>query len=67
MDDKCLKAIPETTYLSAGNVRRYRGILHYFYVQHEKLRQYLFPEDVYQHLRQDEAFEIIRKMNCSRI
>ena len=56
MDEKRLQAIPETAYLSAENVRRYRGILNYFYVQHEKMRQYLFPEEVYQYLRQAEAF-----------
>lgn len=56
MDEKRLKAIPETAYLSAENVWRYRGILNYFYVQHEKMRQYLFPEEVYQYLRQAGAF-----------
>jgi uncharacterized protein (TIGR02677 family) len=56
MDEKRLTAIPETAYLSAENVRRYRGILNYFYVQHEKMRQYLFPEEVYHYLRQAEAF-----------
>lgn len=56
MDDKRFKAIPETSYLSADNVRRYRGILHYFYVQHEKMRQYLFPEEVYQFLKQEGIF-----------
>lgn len=56
MDSNRLKPIQEASYLTAENAWRYRAILHYFYIQHERLRQYLFPEDVYAYLREDGHF-----------
>lgn len=56
MDDTRLRTISEATYLTTDNAWRYRAILHYFYVEHEKLRQYLFPEDVYRHLKDSAYF-----------
>lgn len=56
MDAKRLKPIPETGYLTAENAWRYRAILRYFYEQHERMRHYLFLEDVFAHLREYEAF-----------
>lgn len=46
MDDMRLKTISEAAYLTTENAWRYRAILYYFYVEHEKMRQYLFPEDI---------------------
>ncbi|BCV20596.1 TIGR02677 family protein [Moorella sp. Hama-1] len=46
-----LKAIPETSYLTAQNVGRYRCIMRFFYLQHQRLRYWLRPEDVYQGVR----------------
>jgi len=46
-----LKAIPETSYLTAQNVGRYRCIMRFFYIQHQRLRYWLRPEDVYQGVR----------------
>lgn len=56
MESKRLKPITEASYLTVENAWRYRAILHYFYQQHERLRQYLFPEEVYQHVKQNEYF-----------
>ena len=57
MDEKLLKPISEATYLTTENAWRYRAILRYFYMQHERLRHYLFPEEVLGHLKESPYFE----------
>jgi uncharacterized protein (TIGR02677 family) len=56
MDSSWLKPISEAKYLAADNAYRYRGILRYFYMQHERMRQYLFPEEVFAFLKEHEEF-----------
>lgn len=56
MDEQILKPIPEANYLVAVNAWRYRAILRYFYLQHEKLRYYLFPEEIFEHLTSKHYF-----------
>lgn len=51
-----LKPIAEVTYLTVENAWRYRAILRYFYEQHERIRQFLFPDEIYHFLKQYEAF-----------
>lgn len=57
MDDKIMRPITEATYLTTGNAWRYRSILRYFYMQHERLRYYLFPDEVLEFLRQSPHFK----------
>lgn len=57
MDDMRLKTISEATYLTTDNAWRYRAILYYFYVEHEKMRQYLFPEDIFGYLKENPHFQ----------
>jgi uncharacterized protein (TIGR02677 family) len=57
MDEQQLKPISEASYLTAGNAWRYRSILRYFYLQHEKLRYYLFPDEVLEYLKKSIHFE----------
>jgi len=52
MDDQQLKPITEAAYLTANNAWRYRAVLRYFYLQHEKLRYYLFPDEIFQYLKE---------------
>lgn len=56
IDPKVFKQVPEVTYLTTENAWRYRAILRYFYLQHERLRHYLFPEEVYNYLKQSPYF-----------
>ena len=56
MNDIVLKPIVEATYLTVDNAWRYRAILRYFYEQHERMRQFLFPNEIYQFLKVHEAF-----------
>jgi len=56
VDERELRPITEATYLTTENAWRYRAILSYFYTQHEKLRHYLYPEDIYNYLKQNSYF-----------
>lgn len=56
MNTNELKPIIEATYLTVDNAWRYRTILRYFYHQYERMRQFLFPNEVYQYLKQYDAF-----------
>jgi len=56
MDEQVLKPISEVSYLTVGNAWRYRAVLRYFYDQHERLRHYLFPEEVLEHLQRSLFF-----------
>ncbi|WP_144462173.1 TIGR02677 family protein [Siminovitchia fortis] len=56
MDERLLKPISEASYLTADNAGRYRAILRYFYKRHERMQHFLYPEEVYEHLRQFEHF-----------
>jgi uncharacterized protein (TIGR02677 family) len=56
VDEKLFRQITEVSYLTAENTWRYRSILRYFYLQHEKLRHYLFPDEIYESLTQNIHF-----------
>src|SRR5690625_2629761 len=44
------KKVTEASYLTVDKAWSYRAILRYFYVQHERMREFLFPEEVLDHL-----------------
>lgn len=52
-----LRKVKEAAYLTAENHYRYRMILRYFYTQHERMREFIFPEEIYQHVINKEGFE----------
>ncbi|WP_028309579.1 TIGR02677 family protein [Desulfitibacter alkalitolerans] len=56
MDEKLFQQLIEVNYLTTENAWRYRSILRFFYEQHERLRHYLFPEEVYVHLKKNPYF-----------
>lgn len=56
MDNILLNSVSEVTYLTTGSAWRYRAILRYFYLQHEQLRYYLFPEEVLEFLKESPHF-----------
>ncbi len=47
MTENLLKPVVETSYLTAINVARYRCVMRYFYEQHQRLRYWLKPEEVF--------------------
>ncbi len=56
MDEQLLRPLVEATYLTATNAWRYRAILRHFYIQHESMRHYLFPEEILAKLQQNAHF-----------
>lgn len=52
-----LRKVAEAAYLTADNHSRYRMILRYFFIQHERMRDFIFPEEVYQYIKEKEGFE----------
>ncbi|GAB2492820.1 hypothetical protein GCM10008929_16500 [Alkalibacterium psychrotolerans] len=48
--------VKEAAYLTAENCARYRVILRYFYIQHERMREFIFPEEVMTHVRSQDGF-----------
>ena len=55
--DKLGKPISETAYLTAENVTRYRAILRFFYLQHERIRYWLDQDEVYEEMKKYEEFK----------
>ncbi len=46
--DARIRAVPETKYLNADNVARYRLIMRFFYDNYRKLKYWLKPEEVFE-------------------
>lgn len=50
------KKIKEATYLTADKAWIYRPILRYFYIQHERMREFLLPEEIFEYLSRFNQF-----------
>src|SRR5690625_4685013 len=50
------KKVIEASYLTAEKAWSYRAILRYFYIQHERMRDFLFPEEIYEYVMQFPEF-----------
>lgn len=55
--EKLMKKIDEVKYLSTENTDRYRPIMRYFYLQHERLRQFISPEELFDYLSEIPQFK----------
>jgi len=51
------KPISEVKYLTAENCWRYRAILRFFYLQYEKIKYWLYKEEVFEELKKHPYFE----------
>src|SRR5690625_793070 len=51
------KQVKEASYLTVEKAWSYRAILRYFYMQHERMREFLFPEEVYEYVKNLPGFE----------
>jgi uncharacterized protein (TIGR02677 family) len=54
--DPTMKKIVETSYLTADSAAHYRTILRYFYHQHERMRDFIAPEELLEHIRSIPSF-----------
>ena len=52
------KKVPEATYLATEKSEKYRAILRYFYIQHERLKEDLIPEEILTHLKESPFFAL---------
>lgn len=57
MQTQPFKKVQEAAYLTADKAWSYRAILRYFYVQHERMREFLFPEEIFAHLKDLDGFQ----------
>lgn len=64
LNDKLMKPIRETAYLTAENARRYRVILRYFYMQYEKIKYWMDQEEIYKELVSHEEFKDYTMEQC---
>ena len=64
--EKLTKQIVETKYLSAENSYRYRPIMRLFYKKYEQLEYWLYKEDVYRELKENELFNTYTIEECER-
>lgn len=64
--EKLTKSLAETKYLNADNVGRYRCIMRIFFENYEKLRYWLYQEDVYEQMREDPFFADYKMEQCQQ-
>ncbi|MUV39024.1 hypothetical protein JNUCC1_02896 [Lentibacillus sp. JNUCC-1] len=58
MEPNQFRRVKEASYLTADKVWSYRTILRYFYLQHERMREFLLPEEIYAHLKEQPGFDL---------
>ena len=66
MTDKIIRPLTEVKYLNADNVDRYRSIMRIFYENYEKLKYWMYQEDVYQEMRKEPYFSEYRMEQCQQ-
>ncbi len=54
--DVTMKKVIEASYLTAESAAQYRTILRYFYLQHERMRDFIAPEEILDHLHSIPTF-----------
>lgn len=64
--DKLKKQIQEARYLNVENSDRYRSILRLFYLNYEKLKYWMYQEDVYEELTEDIYFSEYTMEQCQQ-
>ena len=64
--EKLIKPLTEAKYLNADNVDRYRSIMRIFYENYEKLKYWMYQEEVYAEMIQDPYFSEYRMEQCQQ-
>lgn len=64
--EKLTKPLTEAKYLNADNADRYRSIMRIFYENYEKLKYWLYQEEVYAQMIQDPYFQEYRMEQCQQ-
>ena len=66
VSDKLIKPLTEAKYLNADNVSRYRCIMRIFFEHYEKLKYWLYQEEVYEEMIQNPIFSDYRPEQCQQ-
>ena len=66
VSDKLTKALTEVKYLNADNVSRYRCIMRIFFENYEKLRYWMYQEDVYAQMTAHSFFADYTPEQCQQ-
>lgn len=66
VSDKLIRPLTEAKYLNADNVSRYRCIMRIFFEHYEKLKYWLYQEEVYEEMIQDPFFADYRMEQCQQ-
>lgn len=66
VSDKLIKPLTEVKYLNADNVSRYRCIMRIFFENYEKLKYWMYQEDVYEEMMKDPFFSDYRLEQCQQ-
>lgn len=64
--EKLVKQISETKYLATENSYRYRPIMRCFYHHYERLEYWLYKEDIYNELKDNDVFRNYTLEECER-
>lgn len=64
--DKLLKPLTETKYLNADNVSRYRCIMRIFFENYEKLKYWLYQEEIYEEMIKNPFWADYRPEQCQQ-
>ena len=64
--DQLRKPLKEANYLNVENTDRYRPILRLFYIKYERMKYWLYLEDVYEELKKDSYFENYTMEQCQQ-
>ena len=64
--EKLTKALTEAKYLNADNVSRYRCIMRIFFENYEKLKYWLYQEEIYDQMKEDPFFADYRIEQCQQ-
>ncbi len=63
---KLIKQIDEMRYLAVDNTWRYRSILRFFYSQSEKMKNWLYQEEVFEALKEYQEFASYTLEQCKQ-
>lgn len=66
LSEKITKPIIETKYLNVENTDRYRTIIRFFYEEYEKLKYWMYQEEVYEELVRHEYFNNYTMDQCQQ-
>lgn len=66
INQKLIMPVTETKYLTAENVDRYRSIIRLFYLNYEKLKYWMYQEEVYEALKKNKYFSQYTIEQCQQ-